>query len=357
MAYTSINKSTDHFEAKTYDGTGASRTLAFDFEVDLFWCKMRNDIYAWRSYDVVRGDLQQLQPDQTNANRVAGNTVSFDNASGVTLGSDSGNYGVNQALNDSSQTANYIGYGWKADNTSGSSNTDGSITSTVSANTTSGFSLVSYTGTGSNATVGHGLGSAPAFMIVKSTSTTDWWITYHKSNGATKYMPLNFTNSVTTNSAIWNDTEPTSSVFSIGTNGGTNGSGNTYIAYCFAEKKGFSKFGSYSGNNSNDGPFVYLGFKPAWILFKATDSGQYWHLLDNKRDTANDEDASQLSTNTSATESTVRTDRGVAKVDFLSNGFKIRSDGSSFNGTNNMIYMAFAESPFTTSTGVPTTAR
>ena len=251
------------------------------------------------------------------------------------------------------QCSAHSGMGGQANTptTNSFSNFDGSIQSNVSPNSTSLFSIVSYTGTGSNATVGHGLGVVPSMIIVKSRSTTDWWITYHKSVGATKYVPLNFNNAAATNSAIWNDTEPTSSVFSIGTNGGTNGSSNNYIAYCFAEKKGYSKFGSYTGNGNADGAFVYTGFKPAFIMFKRTNGTGNWQLIDNKRLGYNVENRTFYPNSDVA-------EQDEDDADILSNGFKLRGTGTDGNGNNDTyIYMAFAEEPLVGTNNIPATAR
>ena len=213
---------------------------------------------------------------------------------------------------------------------------------------------MSYTGTGSAATVGHGLGSAPACYIIKQRNTTGGWIVYHKGNTSspeTDYLRLDKTDS-TVDDAIFNDTAPTSSVFSIGTNAPVNTSGGTYIAYCFAEKKGFSKFGSYTGNGSTDGTFVYTGFKPAFVIQKRSDSTGRWVLWDNKRNTFN-VSSSILTPNANGSENT-----GFWDIDILSNGFKFRlNDSEANNSGGTYIYMAFAESPFVTSTGIPTTAR
>jgi hypothetical protein len=351
MSYTNgLDKPSDYFETKLHNGTGVAKTLAYDFEVDLFWTKMRNDAYPHGIFDVVRGNNAYLRTNVTNAEISATNTVSFGNASGVTLGSDSSNYGINQALNDSSQPATYVGWGWKANGT-GVSNTDGSITSTVSANTTSGFSIVSFTGTGSTATVGHGLGVTPKMFIVKNRSIIETWRPYHVALGGGQALALNDTNATDTDSAYWNNTEPTSSVFTVGTNSGTNGSGNSMIAYCFAEKSGYSSMGKYTGNGNADGTFVYTGFRPAWLMLKRTDTTAFWRLYDNKRNTFNIVDK-RIAPNDSGAETTAD------DLDFLSNGFKQRGTSGANNASGgSYIYMAFAENPFVTSTGIPTTAR
>jgi hypothetical protein len=260
---------------------------------------------------------------------------------------------------------NHSGMGGTANTptTNSFSNFGGSIQSNISPNSTSLFSIVSYTGTGANATVGHGLGVVPSMIIVKSRNTTDWWITYHKSVGATKYVPLNFNNAAATNSAIWNDTTPTSSVFSIGTNGGTNGSSNNYIAYCFAEKKGYSKFGAYKGNGNADGPFVYTGFKPAFIMFRRTDTTGDWDMKDNKRSgTSALQNFGQMNPNQtqhpSANNSNAENKASALAMDILSNGFKPRGTDTDINASGgDYIYMAFAEEPLVGTNNIPATAR
>jgi hypothetical protein len=216
-----------------------------------------------------------------------------------------------------------------------------------------GFSIVSYTGTGANATVGHGLGVAPSMVICKSRTTAEGWGCYHKSLGATKLIYLNETSVPSTLSTYWQDTAPSSTVVTLGSNHAPNEIG-TMIMYCFAEKKGFSKFGSYTGNGSTDGTFVYTGFKPAWLLVKRTDSARSWKLLDNKRDAYNDGTGANLNVDESGTED----DNASYAVDFLSNGFKIRNANSNFNiSSGSYIYMAFAENPLVGTNNIPTTAR
>ena len=233
----------------------------------------------------------------------------------------------------------------------------GSIQSNVSPNTTAGFSIVSYTGTGANASVGHGLGTAPDCMIVKCRSNggTGWWV-YHKSLGATKAIYLHSTGASFTNDWL-QDTAPTSSVFTLDNNGDTNGSSRTIIAYCFKEKQGFIKTGSYTGNGNADGTFVHTGFKPAWILIKRTNTTGSWKLFDNKRANPFNVIEARLEPNTSAAESSSST----YGIDLLSNGFKLRGTSAEQNGSgSSFIYMAFAENPFVgndSGTGIPVTAR
>ena len=241
MAYSSIIKPTDYFNTILWTGDGAStRSITgVGFQPDWIWVKCRSTAHDHYSWDSVRTNKKGLEPSDTSAER------------NPTLGSiDSDGFsfsGLDSFYNANSDT--YVSWNWRAGNSSGSSNGDGSITSTVSANTTAGFSIVSYTGTGSNATVGHGLGAVPKWIITKRyDGATENWGVYHASTGNTKYLFLNKTNAEATSSAYWNDTTPTSSVFSIGTNDVVNTSSGVYIAYCFAEKTGYSKFGSYTGN-------------------------------------------------------------------------------------------------------------
>jgi hypothetical protein len=349
MAYTNIDLPTDYFNTVLYTGTGATLSITgVGFQPDWVWIKNRPDARDHQIYDSVRGVTKVIGSERTSAEATVGNGLTAFGSDGFTLGSDSN-------VNDSGDS--HVSWNWLAGGT-GVSNTQGTIASTVSANTTSGFSVVSWTGNNTaGATVGHGLGQKPACIIVKRRSATMNWGVYHQSLASNEILQLDVTNSVYVDSGVFNATQPTASVFYLG--GGTaidNASGSTYIAYCFAEKKGFSKFGSYTGNNSANGPFVYTGFKPAFVLIKSTNATQWWTLLDNKRDAYNQASLG-LSPNSSNSESTFNTDRGPHYMDFASNGFKIRTDNSGINGTNSFIYMAFAEHPFTTSTGIPTTAR
>ena len=348
MSYTDIDDPTLYFNTKLYtgDGTaigsGGQAITGVGFSPEFTWIKERSSTSPHKLLDIVRGATKELESNGTNAEATTTESLASFDSDGFTVGS-------NGAVNQSSQT--YASWNWLAGGTA-SSNTDGSITSTVSANTTSGFSIVSYTGTGSNDTVGHGLGVAPKMMIVKNRTTVTNWHVYHKAIGATKYLQLNSTNAEGTASSVWNDTAPTSSVFSIGTGDGTNKSGDNIIAYCFAEKKGFSKFGSYTGNNNADGPFIYTGFKPAFIMIKDSSAANGWHIRDDKRSPINPS-INFLQPNNSDTEVTLG-----EKIDLLSNGFKIRQTGGKVNDSGNVyIYMAFASEPFTTSTGIPCTAR
>jgi len=342
MAYTTINKSSDYFNTITTTG-GAKSVTGVGFQPDWVWNKRRDSTSDHHINDAVRGSSKLLYTNATTAEQTNANFLTSFDSDGFTTGS--GYW---------SSSANIVAWNWKANGT-GSANTDGSINSTVSVNTTAGFSIVSFTGNStSGATVGHGLGVAPKMIILKLLSGSDNWTIYHSSLGNTKRLELNNTNTPSTSAtAGWNNTSPTTSVFSLGNNGQVNGSGQTYIAYCFAEKQGYSKFGSYVGNGNADGTFVYLGFKPAFFITKNTTTGSSsWMLYDNKRDPDN-QMAEYLYPNTNAAAGT-----SSSGFDFLSNGIKIRNTfgDANVNG-NTFIYMAFAEAPLVGTNNIPATAR
>ena len=347
MAYTTIDKPTDYFNTVLWTGTGVTdRTVTgVGFQPDWTWIKERSAASGHVVFDVIRGATKRLFPDAPNAEDTITESLKSFDTDGFTLG-------TNGQVNENTQT--YVGWNWLADNTSGSSNTDGSTTSTVSANTTSGFSIVTYTGTGGNTSVGHGLGVAPDCMIIKcrSHSGTGWWM-YHKDLGATKSIYLHDSQTSFTNSYLQN-TAPTSSVFTLDSTSDTNASGRTIVAYCFANKKGFSRAFSYTGNGSSDGTFVYLGFKPAWILLRRTDGADYWTIRDNKRDVDNVV-TQLLYPNVPDAEATAASNN---YLDIVSNGFKLRATSGQVNASGgSYIGLAFAENPFVTSTGIPCTAR
>jgi len=341
MAYTTINKSGDYFNTKLYSGNGTDDTAitGVGFQPDFLWIKERTSTSYHNLQDAVRGVTKQLISHYTNGEETSTSKVKSFDSDGFTLG-------TSGAVNENSQT--YASWNWKA-NGSGSANTDGSSNSTVSANTTSGFSIVTYTGTGSTATVGHGLGVAPKFIIIKCLSHTSDWMVYY--GDATDFLKLNTTVATEDLNTVWNDTSPTNSVFTLGSNGDVNTSGRTYVAYCFAEKTGYSKFGSFTGNANADGTFVYTGFKPAFLIIKrATGGTGNWHLFDSKRLGYNVNNYG-VQPNLSSAENTAN------DLDLLSNGFKNRQSGNDLNGSNTYIYMAFAEAPLVGTNNVPATAR
>jgi len=352
MPYATIDKPSKYFNTVLYTGDGASpkSITGVGFKPDFVWSKSRSTAENHNLYDAVRGGTQGLRSNLTNAetsSNIYGYVSTFD-SDGVTYISG----GTNNDLNNGSGVT-FVNWNWLGANTT-VSNTSGSITSTVSANTTSGFSIVSYTGTGANATVGHGLGVAPKMMIVKNRSASAHWQVYHTSTGNTASSQLSGTGTPDTASTYWNNTSPTSTLFSIGTGTPTNGSGNNIIAYCFAEVKGYSKFGSYTGNGSTDGTFVYTGFKPkyfAWKVTQSTGNSQNWYVLDTTTSPYNGIN-NRLHQNTTATEANMG-----ALVDILSNGIKFRTSDTDINGSYNYIYMAFAENPFVSSKGIACTAR
>ena len=366
MAYTTIDDPTAYFQTKTYTGSAGVQSITFDgnsnLQPDWIWIKERGAAGGHVVTDTVRGisasSAPFLQPSAAGAEQgdngtVANRTLTSSNTNGFTLGQDA--YYTN--FNNNNDT--YVSWNWKAGTsfTNDASGTGiGTIDSAGSFNNDAGFSIVSYTGTGSNGTIKHGLSSIPKMIITKKRSASQGWHVQHASLGATKELYLNTTDAAATGSTPWNNTTPTASVFSVGTSGGTNGSSATYIAYCFAEKQGYSKFSSYVGNGSDkpNGVFIYLGFKPAFILIKATDNNS-WVVVDNKRPTVQNPVDSSLAANSTAAETTGDSN---TTFDFLSNGF--RTNGNSGNNNSSgqkYIYMAFAEQPFVSSSGVPATAK
>jgi hypothetical protein len=333
MAYTTIKKPSDYFITKLYSGNGSTQNITgLDFQPDWVWIKERTSTSDNMLFDAVRGATNRLESNTTDSEGSSATQLNAFNSDGWTTGSSAG-------TNESGQT--YASWNWLGANGT-ASNTDGSITSTVSANTTSGFSIVSYTGTGSNATVGHGLGVTPAMIIFKNRSGSyNWPVLHHKLSGSGLYnLLLNSTNAEANYaSALFNSTSPTSSVFNVGTSTDLNASGENIIAYCFAEVKGFSKFGSYTGNGSTDGTFVYTGFKPAFVMGKATSGTENWFMNDNKRLGYNDKNY-RLYPNLSNSEATD------SNMEILSNGFKLNTANGNSNGVGiTYIYMAFAEEP------------
>ena len=346
MAYTPIDKSDDYFNTVLYTGNGSSRSITgVNFQPDWVWIKGRSTAYSHILHDNVRGATKELKTNSTNAEGTDANGLTSFDSGGFSLG-------TGGAVNNNGTT--FVSWNWLASNTT-ASNTDGSITSTVSANTTSGFSVVTTTGTGSAATIGHGLGAAPAMIIGKrrDSGSSDWRVYNKNLDSASHILYLNNTLAQQGgNSATWNNTAPTSSVFSVGTSGDVNASGGTFVFYCFAEKKGYSKFGKYTGNGSTDGAFVYTGFKPAFIIIRRIDTGSNWLTVDNKRDPFN------VVQNVLLPNDSYQEIGGTDRVDFVSNGFKNRNSASGSNDSGGtFVYMAFAENPFVTSTGIPGLAR
>jgi len=341
MAYTPIDKSDEYFNTVLYNGSASTQNITgVNFQPDLVWIKTRSHAESHQLVDQVRGATKALMSNETSAEATYANGLSAFLSDGFTLP------GGNNRYSDTGYT--YASWNWLAGGTA-VSNTDGSITSSVSANTTAGFSIVSYTGTGSTATVGHGLGTALAMIIAKTRDNgTISWVCYHQSLGANGIVQLNNTTAAQSVSGYWGT--PNSTTFGlIGGGYDNNRSGENYIAYCFAEKKGYSKFGSFNGNGSADGTFVYTGFKPAFVMTKLSSGTGSWFLHDNKRNGYNGGN-NYVYPNASDAELTTQL------LDLTSNGFKMRFAGGA-NSSGTSIYMAFAENPLVTSGGTPTTAR
>jgi hypothetical protein len=343
MAYATINKPNTYFNTVLYTGNGTTLTVTgVNFKPDLVWMKDRTVGYDNVLQDAVRGTTKIINSDQTYAEFTNTTSVTSFTVDGFTTGG----YGATNA-----STIPFVSWNWLGSNTT-TNNTSGTISSTVCANTTSGFSVVKWTGTGSgqsNVTIGHGIGAIPKMILFKQLDAGNW-VVYHNSLGINNYVILNNTDASATATGLCN---PTSTNIVLETSyGGTNSSAGM-IAYCFAEVKGFSKMGSYLGNGSTNGTFIYTGFKPAFTLIKRTSSsGQNWPIFDDVRNTYNPETL-YLYAGSSAAEGTEN-----GGIDYLSNGFKIRN---SFDYTNTSgatyIYMAFAENPLVGTNNVPTTAR
>jgi hypothetical protein len=356
MAYTTIDNPSEHFKAVTYTGNGTEpRNIDVDFQSDFVWVKDRTIAYYARIFDSNRVGAGPLYPSETvvEDHHNDGPEIDFsspysngfkiiDNPDGTT-----NSYGVNQ------NSSEIISWNWKANGGTTSTNNDGAVTSTVQANQTAGFSILTYTmNSNSNETVGHGLGVAPEVVITKARQRGDsngFWSVYTTMiDGSLDYLKLNTTDTVS-NSSL---SAPTSTVFTGA--GSSTASYRSFVAYCFKGIQGYSKFGRYLGTGNANGSFIYTGFKPRWVMVKETGTANSWWMFDTARDTYNTADA-RLVANTSDAEAT---GSFTNVVDFLSNGLKFRNSDSAWNGYNRTyFYMCFAENPFVSSDGVPTTAR
>ena len=331
-AYTTIDDPELYFQVKTYTGTGSSHAVTLDgdedMQPDLVWIKNRGNAANHMLYDSVRGVQKTLFSNITNAETAGAGHLTAFGSDGFTLGDNSGT----GSSNGSSET--YVAWCWKE-------------------SADAGFDIVSYTGNAvEGRTISHSLSAVPDMYIIKNRSAAEPWLVYHGSLGNTKGLYVNTTMAAATNSLYTNDTSPTSSVFSVSDWEGNNGDGNNLIAYLFAEKQGFSKFGSYTGNGNADGTYVHLGFRPAMIIIKTTSGTDRWVISDNKRDPDNVV-VGELNPNDSADEDTSGT-----PFDFTASGFKLRRTGNVFNASGDVyVYMAFAEAPFVNSKGVPCNAR
>ena len=356
MAYTTIDDSTAHFQAKQYTGNGSTgQSITFDgttnMQPDWLWNKVVSEADSHASFDSSRGANKILYPNVALAEGTDGNgnIQSFD-SNGFTVG------GNQQYANHDGATQ--MTWAWKANGGSTTTNDAsatgvGSIDSVYQANTTAGFSIVLHTGTGSSGTIAHGLGAKPDWVLTKNRTdgSTDW-ANYHVGlSSAEYYIVLNSNAAQVAGSSVWGDTAPTSTVFTVGgANTKNNASGKNYVSYCFAPIQGYSKFGKYTGNAADPGNFIYTGFKPAYVMIKgiAGSNNREWFIFDNKRDVDNPRDTYVKA---ESTDGNANSDF----ADFLANGFKIRANNASYNSAETFIYMAFAESPWVTSKGVPTT--
>jgi len=335
MAYTTIKKPSDYFNTKLYTGNGGTQAVTgVGFQPDFTWIKRRDGGTASHQlFDAVRGVTKRIFSNTTDAENTSATTLTAFGTDGFTVGS---NTGVNPNGNG------VVAWNWLA-NGAGSANTDGATASTVSVNTTAGFSIVKYTGAGST-TYGHGLGTTPHMIIIKKLNSSDDWFVYHHtlltpSATQKQFILLNSTSAFASNGSATTFTSVSNSTFGVGTDDKISESGDSFIAYCFAEKQGYSKFGSYVGNGNADGTFVYTGFKPAFVIAKSSTSVTEWHMADTARRPNNPNDV-YLAASSSAAESTSN------GVDFLSNGIKINTSQGGWNQSGaTFIYMAFAEEP------------
>ena len=351
--YTTIDKPEDYFKTVLYTGTHSSvPTVTVGFKSDFLWLKSRTQTYDHNLLDTSRGGTKKLASNNTNSESTTGDSVTFN----ATTFQPSG-----QAINESGQgTNNMVSWSWKCNGGTTATNTDGATNgynTTVQANQTAGFSIVQWDaafdqGNG-RYNLGHGLGKIPDFIIMKNREASGDWYVHHKNIDDNDYLRLNLDNATSNTGARYTFYRPdfTNAIFNVDYNNIVT-QNHAYIAYVFASIQGYSKFDSYTGNGSTDGPCIYTGFKPAWLIIKRIDSANDWFIFDNNRDSYQNPFADILLSNTSAVEN-ADTGRG----DFLSNGFKIRSSANAFNANNGVyIYAAFAESPFVSSAGVPTTA-
>ena len=356
MAYTTITDPSAYFQTTLYTGNETARTITndgnSDLQPDFVWIKKRSNTGSHSLYDSTRGGDLALQSNVNTAEVDDNSQLTGFSSDGFTLGNESGaSSQPYPTTNSNNQT--YVAWQWKDNGGTTASNSSGSITSTVQANTTAGFSIVTYTGNGSSgATVGHGLGTVPDTIILKCRNATENWFVNTPIAGGVGYMMLNQTNADSgANSSVWNSTTPTSTLFTLGNSGGVNGNNNTYVAYCFKSIQGYSKFGSYTGNGDSDGPFVYTGFKPRFFMLKGTGNISSWCMYDTARDPINRASQKIWANEYNAEQST-------GAMDFLSNGIKMRINDNDFNGSGYQYrYMAFAENPLVATNGVPTTAR
>ena len=368
MAYTNIDDPSAHFQTALYTGEGSTVVTVTndgnsDLQPDFLWFKRRDAVAPHVLLDTSRGANVTSGFGPTGYSKALNsnsNAAEVADSNGVmTITSDGFTSKEMTAASGSVSTGSMVCWQWHCNGGTTSTNNDGSLTSTVQVNQDAGFSIVTYAGASSTGTIGHGLGEAPKVILVRARNKNvpTSWIMYHEDGSTSDddYFILNGTFAKATQAGIWNNQYPSSTVFGIANDFWVNQSGVDYLAYCFAEKQGYSKFGKYVGNGSaSNGSFVYTGFKPAFVMTKSTGTGS-WSLYDHKRLGYNPIDV-WLRANGSDAESTGAISG--EDIDLLSNGFKLRNSDNTINGSGQAyIYMAFAENPFVTSTGIPTTAR
>ena len=355
MAYTTIDDPSKYFQTLLYTGNGANnRALVNDGNSDLqpdwIWFKERNSTSTHQWLDSSRGVNKALSSPDDGAEETYAYLSSFD-SDGFTFDQSDG------STNDNNNT--FVAWQWKCNGGTKADNDDGSVTVNLQVNQEAGFSIGTYTGTGSELTVGHGLGVTPKMHITKKLNAADAWNVYHESLGNTHGLRLNNADAKE-DFGFYGDTSPTSSVFTVGgvtNNDRLNTNGGSYVFYSFAEVKGYSKFGTYTGNGNTNGAFVYTGFKPAWVMIKRASGSENWVIWDNQRDPFNNFYHVLLANATSVEDTSNAGSGGRYVGDFLSNGFKLRNTHDTSNSSSTYVYMAFAEHPFVSSKGAPVTAR
>jgi len=356
-AYTAIDDPSAYFKVQIYTGDGSTQAVAFDdtdtnMQPDFVWIKNREEEDHNILVDSVRG-VTETQYSNSNASDVDDDdTVTAFGSDGFTVGDD---------VKVNTNTEKYVAWCWKAGTTSGINTTGANTTpTTYSFNQTSGFSIIQYDGNGTDDTqIAHGLAAVPSVIIVKNMDADDdggvSWVVYHHKNTSapeTDYLILDEVYGTNDAANRWSDEAPTSVLFTTGNNSTVNASSRDYVAYLWAEKQGFSKFGTFDGNSNADGPFIYTGFTPAYVLIKRTDTGnKHWRLWDNKRSTYNPRILNLFPNDTEGEGA----GHSSYAMDFLSNGFKMRGTDGDLN-TGTLIYFAFASAPFVNSEGVSTTA-
>ena len=350
MAFISFQPS-DYFNTKLYTGTGSSLAVTgVGFEPDFLWIKERDGVFNHIACDAVRGATKYNKVNTTAAEVTDATHVTSLDADGFTVGTDN---------NTNSNTNTYVAWNWKAGTTTGIAGSPSTTPTAYSFNATSGFSIITYTGTGSVATLPHGLGVAPDCIIVKKLSGTGNWLTYLNIwlMQNTKAMNVNSTSAGGTYATAWNSTTPTSTLFTLGSESDVNATGATYVAYCFANKKGFFHTGEYRGNGSStQPPCIFTGFRPGFVMFKAINYVAQWVMFDNKRQVFNGGPGGNLAANDNAAEATGT--GGTKGVDYYSNGFRVPyTTDNALNGDGyGYMYMAFGASPFVSSNDIPGTA-